>query len=214
MKLKVVPVGPYGVNCCLVWEDPAQAWVFDPGADPERIVRALSSAGLTCSAVFMTHGHFDHISAVNRLLSAVGTEIPVHLHPADVEFAFSPFNASPPDYPPTSRPNSLVTDLADGLTLESGGLSARVIVTPGHTPGGCCYWFESGDVLLSGDTLFAGSIGRTDFPGGSLVQMRVSLRRLMALPENLRVICGHGPETSIGEEKHYNSFREMWDDVP
>ena len=213
MKLKVVPVGPYGVNCCIVWKDPAQAWVFDPGANPERISAALSNSGLTCAAVFLTHGHFDHISAVNRFLALAGADIPVHLHPADTDFAFSPYNASPPDYPPTERPGSLVADLADGLTVELGGLAAKVIETPGHTPGSCCYWFESGRLLISGDTLFAGSIGRTDFPGGNVERMRDSLRRLMMLPEELRVICGHGPETTIIDEKRYNPFREMWDGI-
>ncbi len=203
MKYDVLPVGPYEANCCILWDDPEQAWVVDPGADGEEILSFLKTHGLKAGVVVLTHAHFDHISALNEVLAVY--PVPVYLHRADVPFAFSPMNAMPP-YRPTARPASLVTDKADGDTLEYGGLSARLIHTPGHTPGGWCLYFEKHSVLVAGDTLFAGSIGRTDFPGGSMEEMEASLQRLKALPDDTKVMCGHGPVTTLGVEKRSNPY--------
>lgn len=203
MKYEVLPVGPYGANCCVLWDNPAQAWVVDPGADGEKILTFLKTRGLKVGVVVLTHAHFDHISALNDILTVY--PVPVYLHRADVPLAFSPMNAMPP-YCPTMRPASLVTDKSEGDTLECGGLSARLIHTPGHTPGGWCLYFEKHNVLVAGDTLFAGSVGRTDFPGGSMEELDVSLQRLKALPDITNVVCGHGPVTTIGVEKRSNPY--------
>jgi glyoxylase-like metal-dependent hydrolase (beta-lactamase superfamily II) len=203
MRFEVIPVGPYAANSCVLWQEPGQAWVVDPGADGGKILGFMRGQGLAAGAVVLTHAHFDHISAVNEILAAF--PVPVYLHAADAAFAFSPLNAMPP-YPPTRRPATLVTDRRDGDTLACGGLSARLIHTPGHTPGGCCLYFETERLLVAGDTLFAGSVGRTDFPGGDWDELQASLRKLKALPDDTRVVCGHGPMTTIGAEKRANPY--------
>ena len=203
MKYDVLPVGAFEANCCILWEDPAQAWVIDPGADSGAIFGFLNKRGLKVGVVVLTHAHFDHISALNEILAV--HPVPVYLHPEDALFAFSPMNAMPP-YSSTARPATLVTDKKDGDTLACGGLTAEILHTPGHTPGGWCLYFEKDNVLVAGDTLFAGSVGRTDFPGGSMAELEASLQRLKKLPDNTRVICGHGPVTTIGAEKRSNPY--------
>ena len=204
MRLEVIPVGPYAANCSVLWQEPGgEAWVFDPGADSGKILAFLRKENLTVGAVVLTHAHFDHISAVNDILAAYPA--PVYLHADDVPFALSPLNAVPP-YPQTARPATLATDKADGDTLACGGLSARIIATPGHTPGGWCLYFEAEKLLVAGDTLFAGSVGRTDLPGGDWSALQASLLKLKALPDDTRVVCGHGPMTTIGAEKRSNPY--------
>ncbi|MDR2849103.1 MAG: MBL fold metallo-hydrolase [Verrucomicrobiota bacterium] len=203
MQLEVIPVGAYGANCSVLWREPERAWVVDPGADGAALLGVLRERGLTPALVVLTHAHFDHVSAVNDILAAY--PVPVYLHEADASMAFSPMNAMPP-YPATRRPATLVTDKRDGDTLACGGLSATVIHTPGHTPGGWCLFFAAEKLLVAGDTLFAGSIGRTDFPGGNLKAMNASLQKLKALPDDTRVVCGHGPMTTIGAEKRSNPY--------
>jgi len=203
MQFEILPVGPYQANCALLWDDPAQAWVVDPGADAAAILARMNERGLRAGGIVLTHAHFDHISAVNEILRAF--PVPVYLHAEDVAFAFSPMNAMPP-YSPTTRPSGLVTDRGDGDTLAFGNLSAEVLHTPGHTPGGCCFFFSRDKVLVAGDTLFAGSVGRTDLPGGSWEQLDASLARIKALPDDTRVICGHGPITTVGTEKRSNPY--------
>jgi len=203
MHVEAIPVGPYEANCVLLWADSSQAWVVDPGADGGVILKRLETLGLTPALVALTHGHFDHISALTALLARY--PVPVYLHAQDVAFAFSPMNAMF-QYPPTAKPATLRSDKDDGDELACGGLTARIIHTPGHTPGGCCYYFESEKLLVAGDTLFAGSVGRTDFPGGDWGELKDSLARLMALPEETRVVCGHGPATTIGAEKRSNPY--------
>ncbi len=203
IHIEVIPVGPYAANSVLLWQEPDQAWVVDPGADGGTLLDALRRNGLTPAAVVLTHAHFDHISAVNDIVAA--HPVPVYLHADDVTFAFSPLNAMPP-YPATRRPATLDTSKRDDDTLSFGGLTARLIHTPGHTPGGWCLYFEADGLLVAGDTLFAGSVGRTDFPGGSWDELQASLRRLQELPDETRVICGHGPMTTLGTEKRSNPY--------
>lgn len=203
MHYEVIPVGAYEANCCILWDDPGQAWVVDPGADGEEILGRMKRLGVKAGLVVLTHAHFDHISALGVILAAY--PVPVHLHAADAAAAFSPMNAMPP-YRPTLRPATLATDKRDGETLACGGLTAKLICTPGHTPGGWCLYFEADKLLVAGDTLFAGSVGRTDFPGGSWKDLEESLQRLKALPDDTRVICGHGPMTTIGDEKRSNPY--------
>ena len=203
MNFEVLPLGPFEANCSILWGDPSQAWVVDPGADSEEILGFLEKKGLGVGVVVLTHGHFDHISAVNEVLAKY--PVSAYLHAEDAAFAFSPMNAMPP-YLPTRRPATLATEKRDGDLLACGGLTARLIHTPGHTPGGWCLSFESERLLVAGDTLFAGSVGRTDLPGGDWEVMAASLQRLKALPDDTRVICGHGPMTTIGVEKRSNPY--------
>ncbi|MBP5227544.1 MAG: MBL fold metallo-hydrolase [Kiritimatiellae bacterium] len=206
MNIETFPVGSYGVNCAVLWNDPTRAWIIDPGADVPDILAVLNRNRLTGSVIVLTHGHFDHISGLNALTQAL-PEATVYLHAADEPFAFHPANAMPAyGYPQTARPAALNTGLGDGDTLEAGGITARFLHTPGHTPGSWCILFDEAKLMFSGDTLFADSIGRTDFPGGSWRQMGESLERLKALPTDYRVICGHGPETTLFREKRCNPY--------
>ena len=196
MKFKTVTVGLYEVNCTLAI-DGADAWVVDPGADEEAIVKAAEAEGAKIAGVLLTHAHFDHIGAIPGI-KARFPDAPVYVHPSDEVMFGHPFNRLPPEYPSFPKPAGVVDARKFPL--------AEVIETPGHTPGGVCYYFKEDGVLLSGDTLFAGSVGRTDFPGGSMTTLVESLKKLKALPDLTKVIPGHGPSTTIGEEKVSNSY--------
>ena len=196
MKFKTVTVGLYEVNCTLAI-DGADAWVVDPGADEEAIVKAAEAEGAKIAGVLLTHAHFDHIGAIPGI-KARFPDAPVYVHPSDEVMFGHPFNRLPPEYPSFPKPAGVVDARKFPL--------AEVIETPGHTPGGVCYYFKEDGVLLSGDTLFAGSVGRTDFPGGSMTTLVESLKKLKALPDGTKVIPGHGPSTTIGEEKGSNPY--------
>jgi len=196
MKFKTVTVGLYEVNCTLAI-DGADAWVVDPGADEEAIVKAAEAEGAKIAGILLTHAHFDHIGAIPGI-KARFPEAPVYVHPSDEVMFGHPFNRLPPEYPSFPKPAGVVDARKFPL--------AEVIETPGHTPGGVCYYFKEDGILLSGDTLFAGSVGRTDFPGGSMTTLVESLKKLKALPDLTKVIPGHGPSTTIGEEKGSNPY--------
>jgi glyoxylase-like metal-dependent hydrolase (beta-lactamase superfamily II) len=203
MNKIILPLGVYGANCVILWNDPQQAWLFDPGYDAATILATLKKENLKLGVIILTHAHFDHISALNSVLAE--QPAPVYLHVADVPMAFSPMNQMPP-YTSTKKPASLDTTKGDGDTLTCGGLTATFLHTPGHTPGSWCIRFEDENLMVTGDTLFAGSIGRTDFPGGSMDQMEASLAKLKQLPDATRIICGHGSESTIGQEKKTNPY--------
>ena len=205
MERRIMPLGAIGANCVILWEDSAAAWIVDPGAVPEAVNAFLDKKGLTPALVLLTHGHYDHIGALDGLLARF-PDLPVHVGPGDVPMIGHPQNAWPPDYEAVKKPASLVADLVDGATLAAGGLTMRVIATPGHTPGGACFLFADQKLLLTGDTLFAGSCGRTDFPGGDSRQLNASLRRLAALDPELTVVPGHGEPTTIAREVATNPF--------
>lgn len=207
MEKEVLPLGPIEANCIILWSDPAKAWIVDPGADAEAIAGFCERRGLVPGLVALTHGHFDHIGAVPGLV-AKWPGLAVHLAPADEKIAFSPLNAWPPHYSATPRPATLVADLVEGAVLECGRLSAKVLSTPGHTPGSVCLHFEREELILTGDTLFAGSCGRTDFPGGSMKDMGASLKRLATLPPSTEVVPGHGAATTIAREVESNPFMQ------
>lgn len=203
MQIESVLVGAFGANCLLVWDDPAQAIVIDPGAEAESIRSALARKGLAVAAYWITHGHIDHVSALGDLLKT--HPAPVRLHAADAAWAFTAANRYPPYLRGPERPDSLVP-VADGDLLSAGGLTARVLHTPGHTPGGVCYLFEQHATLATGDTLFQGSVGRTDLPGGDWGALARSLSRLLTLDDRLKVLPGHGPDSTLGEERRRNPF--------
>ena len=211
MERKILPVGPIEANCIILWnaEGPADGgrpcWIVDPGADAGDIACFCAARGLKPALVAFTHGHFDHIGAVTDLV-AKWPDLPVHIAPGDEAMAFSRLNAWPPYYRPTACPATLKADLVDGTELSAGGLSAKVVATPGHTPGGVCLYFADAKLMLTGDTLFAGSCGRTDFPGGSMEVLSGSLRKLAGFPSETEVIPGHGGVTTIGRDVATNPF--------
>lgn len=207
MYYKSIPLGPFATNCIVLAADEhaANCWLVDPGADAEDLIAFLDEKKMVPTRVLFTHGHFDHIGAVPGLLTR-WPSLPVHIHPADEPMLGNELNAWPPDYVLAPRPATLVADLADNMVIEGDGLACKVLHVPGHTPGGVCFYFESAALALTGDTLFAGSCGRTDFPGGNMQQMSASLKRLAALDESTAFIPGHGCGGIIGYERKHNPF--------
>lgn len=198
-------VGAYEVNCYLVADELSRALVIDPGADEELIEAALRTRGLTVAGYLLTHGHMDHVCALSALHRRFPA--PVGLAAGDACWTFSQANQMPP-YPRPARPAGELLDVAAMPLWTAGGPVCRIIPSPGHTPGGVCYYFEADGVLFSGDTLFAGSVGRTDLPGGNERLLGASLRKLVGLPPSTRVYPGHGPDTTIARELLANPFIE------
>ena len=199
MERLTIQVGGFEVNCSILSEN-GKAWIVDPGQEAERIIDLLAKKGLEPAAILLTHGHFDHISGIPGLLEKF-PDLPVYVHEKDLQMIGHPLNQLPPEYTSFTKPCNLVDlDKLEGLD----GL--EILETPGHTPGGVCYYFPKDKLLLSGDTLFAGSVGRTDLPGGDMATLMDSLRKLTALPEDTLVIPGHGMHTTIAAEKRGNPF--------
>lgn len=185
------------------------AVVVDAPPDAEAIVGLLERHDLQCVALLITHGHIDHVGGAGAVAASTGAV--TYVHPDDDYMTLRPaeqlrmlFGMMPPgDYPPPK----VRTDLADGDQLRLAGLEFEVRHTPGHTPGHCCFWMESEGWLFSGDQLFAGAIGRTDLPGGDFPTLMDSMsRRVLDLDDSVRVLPGHGPETTIGHERRTNPF--------
>ncbi|MBO8129123.1 MAG: MBL fold metallo-hydrolase [Peptococcaceae bacterium] len=209
MLLEVLPVGALQANCYIIGCDKTkQAFIIDPGDEPEKILAAVRSLGVTVAGILLTHGHADHIGAASAVKKSLNC--PVYIHPEDsAMLTDSKLNLSSflgrdtvleaPDH-----------TLTDGQGLHAGEMELTVAHTPGHTAGGVC--FIANGVIFSGDTLFAGSIGRTDLPGGEMETLIASIKnKLLVLPDETRVYPGHGPLTTIGEEKRNNPFlNEDW----
>ena len=200
MERLTIEVGSYEVNCSILSAD-GRAYIVDPGSEGERIAGLLAKKGLEPAAILLTHAHFDHISGIPALQRTF-PGLPVYVHPGDTPMFGHPFNQMGGEYASIGVPEN-IRDVAD-LPAELPGVT--VLHTPGHTPGGVCYHFAADKLLLSGDTLFAGSIGRTDFPGGSMARMMDSLRSLMTLPDDTLVIPGHGGHTTIEDERRTNPY--------
>ena len=197
MQRYTIQVGSFEVNCSIL-ENEGKALIIDPGQEPDRIIATLENKGWVPEAILLTHGHFDHINGIPGLLKRF-PDLPVFVSPEDAKVMSNPMNTFPPEYLPVTIPaKNLKTDLHNS--------SFTVIPTPGHTPGGVCYYLPQEKLLLSGDTLFAGSIGRTDLPGGDMATLMRSLDSLRTLPEDTVVIPGHGMTTTIGRELASNPF--------
>lgn len=193
LKLHTLPLGAYQTNCYILHQEGASSCVvIDPGYTPEVVLSFLEGQGLTLEAILLTHGHFDHVGGVRDLAAETGCK--VYLNPNDLSM--------PPRL--TAGPLYYTDTYSEGDTITPAGISFQVLSTPGHTPGSVCLIAEN--FLFSGDTLFAGSCGRTDLPGGSTSAIRASLRRLAALPQDYSVHPGHGESTTLAWEKQYNPY--------
>ncbi len=206
MKIDRFVIGPVGTNCYIVRNDDTdECFVTDPAACPLELVGHIRREGLNVKAVLLTHGHFDHIMGLDDFLKefpvpvyAFSEEKPL-LESAELNSSLGmfgrPYTFSGAEY------------VSDGQILHIAGFEIRVIHTPGHTAGGCCYYIPAENVLISGDTLFRASVGRTDLPTGSMGDLVRSVReKLFVLPEETKVYPGHMEETTIGYEKKYNPF--------
>jgi hydroxyacylglutathione hydrolase len=206
MILETFPVGPLRCNCSILGDELThEAVVVDPGDNLPEILSRLQKHGLTLRQIIVTHAHIDHVGGAALLKKVTGA--PVFLNKNDLELLGAmEMQAGWLGVPtPEVAPPDASAD--DRTTIGLAALPAEVIHTPGHTPGSICLLFSGQNLLLAGDTLFAGSIGRTDLPGGDGRQILRSLRdRLLVLPDTTRVLPGHGPETTIGEERQSNPF--------
>ena len=199
-------VGAFEVNCFVIWGSSPSAIVVDPGGDADSIREILTRDSLDVAAYMLTHGHVDHISALEELYET--NPAPIGIHPDDGSWAFSETNLFPPFYSAPRKPAEIGRNLADGQVWNDSGLKYEVLCTPGHSPGSVCLYFEEEKTLIGGDTLFQGSVGRTDLPRGDSRELARSLRKLAVLPDDTRVYAGHGPETTIADEKRRNYFMQ------
>ncbi|HOC91801.1 MAG TPA: MBL fold metallo-hydrolase [bacterium] len=204
MIVETLEVGPFMENTFVVGcEETKEAVVIDPGAEPERILAAIDKRGLNVSRIINTHAHIDHIGAVQAIRVAKGAKFLLHETEAPFVEGYERqcqfFGVRFGDKP------EIDGFLKEGDIIEVGNLKATVIFTPGHSPGGLCFNF--GERVFAGDTLFNGSIGRTDLPGGSQQLLLDNIKnKLLTLPPQTVVYCGHGPATTIGHEKAHNPF--------
>jgi len=206
MIYRVFLVGPLQCNCSIIGDEQTrEAMVIDPGDQIEDILRVLKAENLTLKQIVVTHAHIDHVGGAMKLKAATGAPILMNqkdealLKMLDVQASW--IGMKPP--------GAVQVDEAvgEGRILQVGNLSSTVIHTPGHTEGSICLYFPEQKTLIAGDTLFAGSIGRTDLPGGSFEKIIRSLHnQLLQLPDETHVIPGHGPMTTIGQERESNPF--------
>ena len=206
MILETFPVGPLRCNCTILGDEVThEAVVVDPGDNIPEILSRLEKHGLTLRQIVVTHAHIDHVGGAALLRKSTGA--PVVMNQQDLELLGMMEMQAGWLGVPTPQVAPPDASAEDGLTIGLATLPAQVLHTPGHTPGSICLLFPDHHLLLAGDTLFAGSIGRTDLPGGDGRQILRSLREhLLVLPDTTRVLPGHGPETTIGEERQSNPF--------
>ena len=213
IKIEKLVFNPLSTDCYVIYREGSGKCVcVDPGCcnvtESGVLDGFLSGRGLEPEAILLTHGHFDHIAGVSRLLASSPANTPVYLHPDDLpivalqKVTAAKFRMETPDFEGIT-----FREATDGMVFEAAGISFRVIHTPGHTPGGVCYLIEEASALLSGDTLFAGSIGRTDLEGGDYDALMASiLGSLIQLPPETAVLPGHGGASTVGKEALTNPF--------
>ncbi len=210
MFLESFPVGPIQANCVLLGDREAGVLaVIDPGDEAARIMERVEASGLTPTMVLHTHGHLDHAGGTADVVRRLPDGIPVGLHRDELQLYQGLVMQGRMFGMDVEEPPQPSLWLEDGHRLELGGLSLEVRHTPGHSPGGVCFVVHGAPepLVIAGDVLFAGSIGRTDLMGGSFPVLEQSIReQLYTLPDQTRVICGHGPDTTIGRERASNPF--------
>jgi len=203
---KIFPVGPLQCNCSVIGDEKThEAMVIDPGDQIEGILDILRQEKLTLKQIVITHAHIDHVGGAMKLKAATGAPILMNQN----DYALLKMLDMQAAWVGMRPPGDVQVDetISQGRVLRIGEISSNVIHTPGHTEGSICLYFPEEKKLIAGDTLFAGSIGRTDLPGGSMEKIMRSLHnQVMALPDETEVVPGHGPLTTIGEERETNPF--------
>jgi hydroxyacylglutathione hydrolase len=203
---KVFPVGPLQCNCSIIGDEQThEAMVIDPGDQIEGILEILRQEGLTLKQIVITHAHIDHVGGATKLKAATGAPILMNQN----DYALLKMLDMQAAWIGMRSPGEVQVDeaVSHGRVLKIGEISSNVIHTPGHTEGSICLYFPEEQKLIAGDTLFAGSIGRTDLPGGSMDKIMRSLHtQVLVLPDETEVVPGHGPVTTIGEERETNPF--------
>ena len=193
LQMQQLILGNYETNCYILWgEGSADCVVIDPGFEPQSVLQAVAALGKNLQAILLTHGHFDHVGAVREIFAEIDCDI--YICPEDCKM---------PEQM-TAGPLCYTCSYAEGDILDLAGLTFKILHTPGHTPG--CVCIACDNALFAGDTLFCGSCGRTDLPGGNWQQLQASLARLKMLPDELTVYPGHGEATTLGAEKRYNPY--------
>lgn len=191
MEIIQMPVGDYQTNCYIVWQEGREDCILiDPGYLPEEILGVVRQQGKTVAAILLTHGHFDHVGGVKKIAKETGCTV----YLCEEENNLPPFMTA----------GALYSTDSYAETITVAGLTFTVLHTPGHTPGSVCLICE--DAIFAGDTLFAGSCGRTDFPGSNPGDMKKSLQKLYALPGDYRVFSGHGEDTTLQYEREHNPY--------
>lgn len=207
MIIRSIPLGPLEANCFILADEHSRkAMVIDPGDEPDRIMDVLKTEKLSLEYIICTHAHFDHVGAVPELKEQTGATVVIHRDEQEIYCgardmaAFWGYTLDP-----LPEPDLLAED---GHEIKIGRLTFTVLHTPGHSPGGMCLFGEG--IVITGDTLFAGSVGRTDFHGGDTRKLKQSFERLMSLPPETVVLAGHGPNSTIGRERSENFFPKLF----
>jgi glyoxylase-like metal-dependent hydrolase (beta-lactamase superfamily II) len=206
LVVRSVVVGPFATNCWLAaCSETGEALLLDAGAEAARLLALREPGGFRVGRIFLTHGHVDHVVGAAAARAATGA--PVTIHREDEPWLESlPFQAEMFGMGP-GVPPAIAAHHADGEVVRVGRLEATVLHTPGHSRGSCCLWFPSERLVFTGDTLMAGSVGRTDLPGGDFEALARSIKeRLLPLGDDVRLLPGHGPEGTLGEERASNPF--------
>jgi len=204
LQVEPLVVGPLFSNCYIVWDDKIKTGiVIDPGDDANNILKVIEELGLHINSILVTHGHFDHVGAVKTLIKELGVDFFAHKDDLFfIQYAEKSARRWGIEIEQPPNPNYF---LEDGQIINVGEFKLNVLHTPGHSPGGVCFLYNK--MVFCGDTLFQGSIGRTDFRKGSLEDLIKSIKtRLYSLSDDTIVYTGHGPITTIGDEKKFNAF--------
>ncbi|WP_420631543.1 MBL fold metallo-hydrolase [Candidatus Leptofilum sp.] len=206
IEILQLPLGPLQTNCYLVaCQETNEAVVIDPSWDGRRIAALASERGYVITHILLTHTHFDHVGGLAEL--AEETNAPIYSHPDALEMLTHAPKAAASYNLPMPTPPQATEMLAEGDVVEVGNLKFEVLFTPGHAPGHLSFYVREHNVIFDGDVLFQRSIGRTDFPGSDHPTLMKNIReKLLVLPDDTAVLSGHGPATSIGQEKQWNPF--------
>jgi glyoxylase-like metal-dependent hydrolase (beta-lactamase superfamily II) len=203
MIIKKLVVGPLENNCFVIADEKSkECFVVDPGDEPDRIIDFINENNMKVKYIICTHAHFDHVGAVSEIKKETEAKLVIHGYDLNIYHSSRDHAALWGfEIDPLPEPDLFASE---GEVLRIGGLRFEIIHTPGHSPGGICIYGEG--ILITGDTLFAGSVGRTDLPGGDVESLKQSFIRLMALSDTVKVLPGHGPESTIGKERADNFF--------